>query len=171
MWPPSKQICCMNVESLPRDGNSDTGTRSVGYRYEDDFLLTGDTHIWTETGTERIFFLPVGNRTSTRYFSTVIILGCEQVKMCLFCYINYDLFWLLKFATRLSQIFVEYWFWTYVYFVLLIKLIILMWFLHVEWQIRYPPKTRRVWVRLWISTRRYGYGYEFLPVVSLLTGG
>jgi hypothetical protein len=28
----------------------------------------------------------------TRYFTTAIILDCEQVKMCLFCYINYDLF-------------------------------------------------------------------------------
>jgi hypothetical protein len=28
---------------------------------------------------------------STRYFTTAIILGCEQVKMYLFCYINYDL--------------------------------------------------------------------------------
>jgi hypothetical protein len=38
------------------------------------------------------FFLPVGNPTGTRYFTTAIILGCEQVKMCSFCYINYDLF-------------------------------------------------------------------------------
>jgi hypothetical protein len=44
----------------------------------------------------------------TRYFTTVMILGCEQVKMCLFYNINYDLFWLLNFAIRLSQIFVEY---------------------------------------------------------------
>jgi hypothetical protein len=28
----------------------------------------------------------------TRYFTNSIILGCEQVKMCLFYYINYDLF-------------------------------------------------------------------------------
>jgi hypothetical protein len=34
------------------------------------------------------FFHP----TSTRYFTTAIILDCEQVKMCLFYYINYDLF-------------------------------------------------------------------------------
>jgi hypothetical protein len=38
------------------------------------------------------FFLPVGNPTGTRYFTTAIILGCEQVKMCLFYYINYALF-------------------------------------------------------------------------------
>jgi hypothetical protein len=50
----------------------------------------------------------VGNPTGTRYFTTAIILDCEQVKMCSFCYINYDLFWLLNFATLLSQIFVEY---------------------------------------------------------------
>jgi hypothetical protein len=38
------------------------------------------------------FFLPVCNSTGTRYFTTVIILGSEQVKMCSFYYINYDLF-------------------------------------------------------------------------------
>jgi hypothetical protein len=54
------------------------------------------------------FFLPAGNPTGIRYFTTAIILGCEQVKMCSFCYISYDLFWLLNFATLLSQIFVEY---------------------------------------------------------------
>jgi hypothetical protein len=54
------------------------------------------------------FFPPVDNLTGTRYFTTVIILGCEQVKICSFCYMNYDLFWLLNFATLLSQIFVEY---------------------------------------------------------------
>jgi hypothetical protein len=60
-----------------------------------------------EYGTD-IFFSPAGNPTGTRYFTTAIILGCEQVKMCSFCYINYDLFWLLNFVTLLSQIFVEY---------------------------------------------------------------
>jgi hypothetical protein len=34
----------------------------------------------------------MGNPTGTQYFTTAIILGCEQVKMCSFCYINYDLF-------------------------------------------------------------------------------
>jgi hypothetical protein len=29
---------------------------------------------------------------STRYFSTAMILGCEQVKMRSFCDINYNLF-------------------------------------------------------------------------------
>jgi hypothetical protein len=38
------------------------------------------------------FFPPAGNPTGTRYIPTAIILGCEQVKMCSFCYINYDLF-------------------------------------------------------------------------------
>jgi hypothetical protein len=38
------------------------------------------------------FFPPVDNPTGTRYFTTTIILGCGQVKMCSFCYINYDLF-------------------------------------------------------------------------------
>jgi hypothetical protein len=45
-----------------------------------------------ETGTGQIFFPPVGNPTGTRYFTTAIILGCEQVKMSSFCYINYELF-------------------------------------------------------------------------------
>jgi hypothetical protein len=49
-----------------------------------------------------------GNPTGTRYFTIGIILDCEQVKMCSFHYINYDLFWLLNFATLLSQIFIEY---------------------------------------------------------------
>jgi hypothetical protein len=38
------------------------------------------------------FFSPMGNPMCIRYFNTAIILGCEQVKMCLFYYINYDLF-------------------------------------------------------------------------------
>jgi hypothetical protein len=38
------------------------------------------------------FSSPAGNLTGIWYFTTVIILGCEQVKICLFCYINYDLF-------------------------------------------------------------------------------
>jgi hypothetical protein len=33
---------------------------------------------------------------------------------------------------------------------------------------RYPPETQWVWVRVQISTRRYEYGYEFLPVTPLL---
>jgi hypothetical protein len=45
-----------------------------------------------ETGTRRVFFSTAGNPTGTRYFITAIILSCEQVKMCSFCYINYDLF-------------------------------------------------------------------------------
>jgi hypothetical protein len=38
------------------------------------------------------FFSPTGNPTGIRYFTTAIILRCEQVKICSFCYINYDLF-------------------------------------------------------------------------------
>jgi hypothetical protein len=56
----------------------------------------------------RYFFPPTGNSMGTQYFSTAIILRCEQIKICSFCYINYDLFWLLNFPTRLSQIFIEY---------------------------------------------------------------
>jgi hypothetical protein len=92
------------------DGNSNTGTWSDGYGYGDNFLPVGD--IRTRSELRRVqdgyFFPPTDNPTGTRYFTTVIILGCEQAKMCSFCYINYDLFWLLKFATLLSQIFVEY---------------------------------------------------------------
>jgi hypothetical protein len=41
---------------------------------------------------DEYFFPPAGNPTGTRYFTTAIILGCEQVKRCSFYYINYDLF-------------------------------------------------------------------------------
>jgi hypothetical protein len=34
----------------------------------------------------------MGNPMGNRYFNIDIILVCEQVKMYLFCYINYDLF-------------------------------------------------------------------------------
>jgi hypothetical protein len=92
------------------DDNSGTGTQPDGAGYGDDFLPVGGT--CTRPEPRRVwggyFFLPVGNPTGTRYFTTAMILGCEQVKMCSFCDINYDLFWLLKFVTRLSQIFVEY---------------------------------------------------------------
>jgi hypothetical protein len=101
---------------LIRDGNLGMGTwyplgiRPDGYGYGDDFLSVGGTHTrlkprWVRDG---YFFPPTGNLMGIRYFTTAIILVCEQVKMCSFCYINYDLFWLLNFATRLSQIFVEY---------------------------------------------------------------
>jgi hypothetical protein len=42
---------------------------------------------------DEYFFPPADNPTGTWYFTTAIILGCEQVKMCSFYYINYDLFW------------------------------------------------------------------------------
>jgi hypothetical protein len=51
---------------------------------------------------EMCIFLSVDNLMGTWYFTTAIILGCEQVKMCSFYYINYDLFWLLNFTTQLS---------------------------------------------------------------------
>jgi hypothetical protein len=78
--------------------------------YGDDFLLADGIYIRPELRRVRdeYFFPPTGNPTGTRYFITTIILDCEQVKMCSFYYINYDLFWLLNFATLLSQIFVEY---------------------------------------------------------------
>jgi hypothetical protein len=37
-----------------------------------------------------------------------MILSCEQVKMCSFYDINYNLLWLLNFATWLSQMFDAY---------------------------------------------------------------
>jgi hypothetical protein len=99
-----------------RDGNSGTGTRylpgtrSDRYRYGDDFLTAGGTRTWSKPRRVRggYFFPHAGNPMGTRYFTTVMILGCKQVKMCSFCDINYDLFWLLNFATQLSQIFIEY---------------------------------------------------------------
>jgi hypothetical protein len=77
-----------------RDGNSSMGTRPDGYGYEDNFLLVGGTRIRPESRRVRdgYFFPPTGNPTGTRYFTTAIILDCEQLKMCSFCYINYDLF-------------------------------------------------------------------------------
>jgi hypothetical protein len=41
---------------------------------------------------DEYFFSPTGNPTGIRYFTTAIILSYEQVKICSFCYINYDLF-------------------------------------------------------------------------------
>jgi hypothetical protein len=48
--------------------------------------------IGTHFELRRIFFPPMGNPMGTRYFTTVIILDCEQMKMYSFCYINYYLF-------------------------------------------------------------------------------
>jgi hypothetical protein len=82
------------------DDNLGTGTRYPsgirpdGYGYGNDFLPAGGTR--TRPKSRRVrdgyFFSPVGNPTGIRYFTTDIILGCEQVKMCSFYYINYDLF-------------------------------------------------------------------------------
>jgi hypothetical protein len=113
---PTKDAYVSVEELTNRDGNSGTGTRYPsdtrhdGYGYRDNILPAGGTRTRPESRQvqDGYFSPPVGNPTGTRYFTTAIILGCEQVKMCLFCYINYDLFWLLNFATRLSQIFVEY---------------------------------------------------------------
>jgi hypothetical protein len=99
-----------------RDDNSDTGiwyppgTRLDGAGYRDNFLPMDGICIRPESRRvyDGYFFSPVGNPTSIRYFTTAMILDCEQVKICSFYDINYDLFWLLNFATRLSQIFVEY---------------------------------------------------------------
>jgi hypothetical protein len=82
-----------------RDGNSGTGTRyPPGTRpdaagYGDDFLPAGGTHTRLEPRRVRdgYFFSPVGNPTGIRYFNTAMILSCEQVKMCSFCDVNYDL--------------------------------------------------------------------------------
>jgi hypothetical protein len=77
-----------------RDDNLGMGTRPDGYGYGDDFLPAGGT--CTRPESRRVqnayFFPPAGNLMGTRYFTAAIILRCEQVKMCSFCYINYDLF-------------------------------------------------------------------------------
>jgi hypothetical protein len=81
-----------------RDGNLGTGTRyppdTRPDGYGDDFLPTGGTRTRPESRRvqDEYFFPPAGNPTGTRYFTTAIILRCEQVKMCSFYYINYDLF-------------------------------------------------------------------------------
>jgi hypothetical protein len=86
-----------------RDGNLGTGTRPDRYGYEDNFLPAGGTCTRIRPKLRRVrnryFFPPVSNPMDTRYFTTAIILRCEQVKICSFCYINYDLFRLLNFIT------------------------------------------------------------------------
>jgi hypothetical protein len=89
---------CTNYVLIYRDGNSvrvpDTCRVPDGYGYGDDFLSVGVTRTRPEPRRVRdvYFFLLAGNPTSTRYYTIAIILGCEQVKMYSFCYINYDLF-------------------------------------------------------------------------------
>jgi hypothetical protein len=65
-------------------------------------------------------------------FATAIILCSKQVKMCLVCYIDYDLCQLLNFVTQLSHSFAEYRFQTCVYCVIFIEMVILTCFLNVE---------------------------------------
>jgi hypothetical protein len=79
---------------LGKDGNSGMGTRPDGARYMDDFLPAGGTRNRSELRRVQdiYFFPPAGNPTGIRYFTTAMILGCEQVKMCSFYDINYDLF-------------------------------------------------------------------------------
>jgi hypothetical protein len=94
--------CVIRRANDPRDGNSGTGiwyTRRI--RVWGWFFTCGwhPYPIWIETGMGRIFFSPTDNPTGIWYFTTAIILDCEQVKICSFYYINYDLFWLLNFAT------------------------------------------------------------------------
>jgi hypothetical protein len=95
---------------------------SDGYGYEDDFLSVGGTRTRPESRwiRDEYFFTPTANPTGIRYFTTAIIIGCEQVKMCSFYYINYILFWLLNFATRLSK---------NIYWILIVNMCIL-WFTH-----------------------------------------
>jgi hypothetical protein len=83
---------------MSRDDNSGMSTRYPSDTrpdgYGNDFLPTGGTRTRPESRRVRdgYFFPPVGNLTGTRYFTTAIVLCCEQVKMYSFCYINYDLF-------------------------------------------------------------------------------
>jgi hypothetical protein len=70
-----------------RDGNSGTGTRPDGARYMDDFLPAGGNRTRPEPRFVRggYFFPPVDNPTGTRYYTTTMILGCEQVIFFSFC--------------------------------------------------------------------------------------
>jgi hypothetical protein len=74
-----------------RDGNLGTGTR-----YPPGTGTGMIFYPWVapipDPNQDGYFFPPAGNPTGTRYFTTTIILRCEQVKMCSFCYINLDLF-------------------------------------------------------------------------------
>jgi hypothetical protein len=85
-----------NVDGGPlggANGDSDIGM-SIQVRVRGRFF-TREWHPYPtriETDTGRVFFPPASNPTGTRCFTTAIILDCEQVKMCSFCYINYDLF-------------------------------------------------------------------------------
>jgi hypothetical protein len=71
-------------EGSSRDGNSGTGV--IFYPW---VAPVSDPN---QDGYVMGIFPPAGNPTGTRYFTIARILGCEQVKMCSFCYINYDLF-------------------------------------------------------------------------------
>jgi hypothetical protein len=69
------------VTHINRDDNSGMGIRPDGYG--DDFLPVGGTR--TRPKSRRVFF---SHPTGTRYLTTAIIIGCEQVKMCSFYYVN-----------------------------------------------------------------------------------
>jgi hypothetical protein len=71
----------MHLILVVRDDNSGTG-----------MIFYPRVALVPDPNRDGYFFPPAGNLTGTRYFTTAIILGCEQVKMCSFCYINYDLF-------------------------------------------------------------------------------
>jgi hypothetical protein len=88
------RIMCSFIGMAIRVRVPDTRRVPDGYGYGDDFLSVGVTCTRPEPRRVRevYFFLLAGNPTSTRYYTIAIILGCEQVKMCSFCYINYDLF-------------------------------------------------------------------------------
>jgi hypothetical protein len=90
----TKEAGTMGWGSGHRDGNLGMGTRPDGAGYGDDFLPVGGTRTRPEPRPVRggYFFPPMGNPMGTQYFTTTMILGCEQVKMCSFCDINYDLF-------------------------------------------------------------------------------
>jgi hypothetical protein len=94
----------------------------------------------------RIYFLPLcGTHTRSYtnwdgYFSRPLVthqwfefrpqnISAQHAQ---FCYINYDLCRLLNFTSRLFHLFVKYQFWTCVYNVVLIKIVILICFLHME---------------------------------------
>jgi hypothetical protein len=84
------------ASDVDRDGNSGTDTRYLldtqpdGAGHGNNFLPISGTRTRPEPRRVRggYFFPPAG----TRYFTTAMILGCEQVKMCSFYEIKYDLF-------------------------------------------------------------------------------
>jgi hypothetical protein len=69
-----------------RDDNSATGTETIFYPW---------VALIPDPNRDRYFFPSTSNPTGTRYFTTIIILGCEQVKIYSFYYFFCEKFILL----------------------------------------------------------------------------